>query len=145
VQDFSLHHSVQTDSEAHPASYPMGTGGSFPEGHDGREVKLTTRLHLVPWPRKVELYLDAPISLQLSTWVTFFCYRNEFRKHCYYRAVSSSVSDTLHYAWKVKRVAHRGPMHGYPNLEVSFWDCQAHKEGQHYISYRTRVWTYKLR
>jgi hypothetical protein len=23
---------VQTGSEAHPASYPMGTGGSFPEG-----------------------------------------------------------------------------------------------------------------
>jgi hypothetical protein len=27
---FSLFHSVQTGSEAHPASYPMGTGGSFP-------------------------------------------------------------------------------------------------------------------
>jgi hypothetical protein len=24
---FSLHHSVQTDSEVHPAIYPMGTGG----------------------------------------------------------------------------------------------------------------------
>jgi hypothetical protein len=31
VQDFSLLHSVQTDSEAHPA-YPVGTGGSFPGG-----------------------------------------------------------------------------------------------------------------
>jgi hypothetical protein len=29
-QDFSLLHSVQTGSEAHPASYPMGTRGSFP-------------------------------------------------------------------------------------------------------------------
>jgi hypothetical protein len=28
--NFSLHHLVQTDSGAHPASYPMGTGGSFP-------------------------------------------------------------------------------------------------------------------
>jgi len=27
--DFSLHHRVQTGSEAHPASYPMGTRGSF--------------------------------------------------------------------------------------------------------------------
>jgi hypothetical protein len=27
---FSLLHSVQTSSGAHPASYPMGTGGSFP-------------------------------------------------------------------------------------------------------------------
>jgi hypothetical protein len=26
---FSLHHRVQTSSEAHPGSYPMGTRGSF--------------------------------------------------------------------------------------------------------------------
>jgi hypothetical protein len=26
----SLHHSVETGSAAHPASYPMETGGSFP-------------------------------------------------------------------------------------------------------------------
>jgi hypothetical protein len=32
VQDFPLLHSVQTDSGTHPASYPMGTGGSFPGG-----------------------------------------------------------------------------------------------------------------
>jgi hypothetical protein len=32
VQDFSLLHIVQTGSAAHPASYPMGTGGSFPRG-----------------------------------------------------------------------------------------------------------------
>jgi hypothetical protein len=30
VQDFSLLHSVQTGCRAHPASYPMGTGGTFP-------------------------------------------------------------------------------------------------------------------
>jgi hypothetical protein len=28
--NFSLHHSVQNGSGAHPASYPMGTRGSFP-------------------------------------------------------------------------------------------------------------------
>jgi hypothetical protein len=28
--NFSLHHSVQTASGAHPASYPMGTRCSFP-------------------------------------------------------------------------------------------------------------------
>jgi hypothetical protein len=28
-QDFSLLRSLQTGSEAHPASYPVGTGGSF--------------------------------------------------------------------------------------------------------------------
>jgi hypothetical protein len=32
VQDFSLPHSIQADSGAHPASYPMGTGDSFPGG-----------------------------------------------------------------------------------------------------------------
>jgi hypothetical protein len=35
VKDFSLLHSIQTDSGAHPASYPMGTGGSFPGGKAG--------------------------------------------------------------------------------------------------------------
>jgi hypothetical protein len=28
--NFSLHHGVQNGSGAHPASYPMGTRGSFP-------------------------------------------------------------------------------------------------------------------
>jgi hypothetical protein len=30
--NFSLHHRVQNDSEAHPASYPMGIRGSYPGG-----------------------------------------------------------------------------------------------------------------
>jgi hypothetical protein len=30
--NFSLRHSVHTVSGANPASYPMGTGGSFPGG-----------------------------------------------------------------------------------------------------------------
>jgi len=30
--NFSLHHRVQNGSGAHPASYLMGTGGSFPGG-----------------------------------------------------------------------------------------------------------------
>jgi len=28
-QEFSLHYHVQSSYAAHPASYPMGTGGSF--------------------------------------------------------------------------------------------------------------------
>jgi hypothetical protein len=32
VGNFSFHHRVQTGSVAHRASYPMGTGGSFPGG-----------------------------------------------------------------------------------------------------------------
>jgi hypothetical protein len=31
-QEFALLHVVQTGSEAHPASYPMGTGDSLPGG-----------------------------------------------------------------------------------------------------------------
>jgi hypothetical protein len=30
--NFSLHHRVHTGSGAHPASYPMGSRGSFPGG-----------------------------------------------------------------------------------------------------------------
>jgi hypothetical protein len=30
--NFSLHHHVENGSGAHPAFYPMGTRGSFPEG-----------------------------------------------------------------------------------------------------------------
>jgi hypothetical protein len=30
--NFSLHHRVQNGTGAHPASYPMGTRGSFPKG-----------------------------------------------------------------------------------------------------------------
>jgi hypothetical protein len=32
ARNFSLHHRVQNGSGAYPASYPMGTRGSFPEG-----------------------------------------------------------------------------------------------------------------
>jgi len=32
VEFFSSLHRVQAGSEAHPASYPMGTGDSFPGG-----------------------------------------------------------------------------------------------------------------
>jgi hypothetical protein len=38
ARDFSVIHSIQTSSGAHPASYPMGTGGSFPEGKEGHET-----------------------------------------------------------------------------------------------------------
>jgi hypothetical protein len=37
AENFSIHHRVQTGSGAHPASYPMGTGGSFP-GDKGTEA-----------------------------------------------------------------------------------------------------------
>jgi hypothetical protein len=33
--NLSLHHRVQNGSGVHPASYPMGTKGSFPGGKSG--------------------------------------------------------------------------------------------------------------
>jgi hypothetical protein len=47
VGNFSLHHRVQNGSGANPASYPMGTRGSFPGGKAAGGVTLTTSLHLV--------------------------------------------------------------------------------------------------
>jgi hypothetical protein len=44
----NLYHPIQAGSGAHPASYPMGTMGSFPGGKAPGIVKLTTHLHLVP-------------------------------------------------------------------------------------------------
>jgi hypothetical protein len=36
VQNISLLHGAQTESGAHPASYPMGTGGSYPRDKTAR-------------------------------------------------------------------------------------------------------------
>jgi len=46
VGNFSPHHHVQTSSEAHPASYTVGTRSSFAGG------KLAWHLHLVLRSRK---------------------------------------------------------------------------------------------
>jgi hypothetical protein len=61
VEDFSSSPCVQTGSEAHPDSYPMGTGGPFPGGkaRPGRDAE-----HLPPSSAEVEyekeLYLLSP-------------------------------------------------------------------------------------
>jgi hypothetical protein len=46
AKDFSSSLCVQTGSEAHPASYPVGTGGPFPGVKRGRGVSLTAHPHL---------------------------------------------------------------------------------------------------
>jgi hypothetical protein len=43
---YSVSHSVHTGPETHPASNSNGTGSSFSGGQSGREVKLTTHIHL---------------------------------------------------------------------------------------------------
>jgi hypothetical protein len=48
AKDISCSLCAQANSEAHPASYPMGTEGSFPGVKDSWEMMLTTHPHLVP-------------------------------------------------------------------------------------------------
>jgi hypothetical protein len=55
--NFSLHHRVQNGSGAHPASYPMGTKGSFLGGNAaGREADL----RLMPRSKNVWSYISTP-------------------------------------------------------------------------------------
>jgi hypothetical protein len=59
--DFSLLHSVQTDSGAHPFSYSVVNWGSSPEGKAARGEKPTTHVYPVPRSRTMELHLHSPI------------------------------------------------------------------------------------
>jgi hypothetical protein len=61
-QNLSLPHVVQTGYGAHPASYPVCTGSSFPGLR--RPVKITTDLCLGLRPRMMELYLHFPIHIR---------------------------------------------------------------------------------
>jgi hypothetical protein len=60
AENFSLHHCVQNGSGAHPASYLMGTRGSFPEGKTAGGVMLTTHLHLVLRSKNEWRYTSTP-------------------------------------------------------------------------------------
>jgi hypothetical protein len=75
--NFSLHHRVQTGSEAHPASYPVGTRGYFPGGKAAGGVKLTTYLHLVPRSRIREAILPLP-QYAFMTWYSVKKHRDKF-------------------------------------------------------------------
>jgi hypothetical protein len=55
TENFSLHHCVQTGSEAHPASYPMGTRSSFPGGKADQSPRTSAKVKEL-----VELYLHSP-------------------------------------------------------------------------------------
>jgi hypothetical protein len=58
--NFSLQHRVQTGCGAHPASYTVGIGSSFPGGKASGGVKLTTHLHLVPRSKNASIYTSTP-------------------------------------------------------------------------------------
>jgi hypothetical protein len=68
---------IQTGPEVHPASYPMGTGDSFPCG-ELQFVHVTTHLQLLSSTGMLELYLHSPMCLHgvmldsLSTGTGFF-------------------------------------------------------------------------
>jgi len=61
--NFSLHHCVQNGSEAHPASYPVGTRGSFPgvkqPGHEADHSPPTS----AKVKERMALYLHSLIRL----------------------------------------------------------------------------------
>jgi hypothetical protein len=60
AEDFSSSPCVQTGSGAHPATYPMGTRGSFPGGkvRPGRDADHLP--HLVPRLRMSRNYTSSP-------------------------------------------------------------------------------------
>jgi hypothetical protein len=62
AKDFSSSLCVQTSTEAHPASYPMDTGGPFPRVKRGRVVTLTTQPHLVPRSRMCRSCVFSPLG-----------------------------------------------------------------------------------
>jgi hypothetical protein len=64
--NFFLRHRVQNGSRAHPASYPTGTGGSFPSC---REMKPTTHLHLFPRPKNAWSYTATPQDVFMAWWL----------------------------------------------------------------------------
>jgi hypothetical protein len=90
TEDFSSSPCVQTSSGAHPASYPMGTGGPFPGGkvRPGRDAD-----HSPPTSAEVkyelELYLLSPhappwhVAGHLCRFVPCVLTRRHFPKHCF--------------------------------------------------------------
>jgi hypothetical protein len=63
-----LRHRVQNGSGAHPASYPMGTGGSSPGGEAAGGVKLTAHLHLVPTSKNAWSYNSTAQYVFMAWW-----------------------------------------------------------------------------
>jgi hypothetical protein len=62
-QDYSFGHTIQTNSEAYPAFYPMCAEDSFPKGKGGWNVRLITHLHKVLSFRCLQLYIYAAYIL----------------------------------------------------------------------------------
>jgi len=63
--NFTLHHHIQTNSGAHPASYPVSTGSSFSQGKAARHEADHSPLSSAKVKEHVELYLHSPST---SSW-----------------------------------------------------------------------------
>jgi len=63
AEKFSLQHHTQIGSGAHPASYPMGTRGSFPEGKAAGHETDHSPPSSADVQECVELYLHSPTGL----------------------------------------------------------------------------------
>jgi hypothetical protein len=61
--NFSLHHHVQTSSGAHPASYPIGTRGSFPGSRAAGAWSWSLTSISCRGQECLELYFHSPIRL----------------------------------------------------------------------------------
>jgi hypothetical protein len=59
-KDFSSNIFVQTNSEAHPASYPMCIGGPFPKGKAQSGLDANHSPHLEPMSRMSRSYNSSP-------------------------------------------------------------------------------------
>jgi hypothetical protein len=78
--DFSSSLCIQTGSGAHPASYPMGTGGSFPGGkaRPRRDADHSpTHPHLVPRLRMSRSYTSSPPCACMACSGTALLFTNE--------------------------------------------------------------------
>jgi hypothetical protein len=66
AKDFSFSLYVQTSSEAHPASYPVGTGEPFQGVKHSRGVTLTTHPHPVLRSRMSRSYTPLSLSIYMA-------------------------------------------------------------------------------
>jgi hypothetical protein len=67
AEDFSSNLCIETNSGAHPASYKIGTGGSFPRGKGGWGVMSTTHPLPVPRLRKSRSYTSSHPKVPLCS------------------------------------------------------------------------------
>jgi hypothetical protein len=78
-----------------PSLISNGYHGLFPQGKSGRDVKLTTHLHLVLRLRMVELYLHILICLYGIVLNYTIMYKDNFAFTGFTVCVSSFKVDTL--------------------------------------------------